>query len=350
MICFDNVTGMRGKEAEAALELYKKEQVDGKLKHMRADGKELPVQRKRSYAGSERSFATQSVRSSLSTTEMTNQEKEDARKMIESRKKAKESQKENEPPMKKAKSVETKEERLNKIKSVLRDLSSEIGQDLNVTLEMEEEKETTEEIQLQVSEKEIRTLEGSKEKKTASSRSSTSSSSSSSTSTSISTSVRNVPATKSALAIEVPSVEEDVRLVEEVHSVLTPWTHEIDTHLRYLQECQENSIVLNIGGSKFETSRLTMEADPSSVFALMLHPNSKFRACNNMYSFDRDPAHFKIILNYLRNKCCIEKRYLPREHHYLNEIATEAKFYRLYRLKSIVEERLNELCACRLNQ
>ena len=124
---------------------------------------------------------------------------------------------------------------------------------------------------------------------------------------------------------------------------------EIDAHLQYLQECQENIVVLNVGGSKFETSKTTLRADPSSIFALMLHPNSAFRPCNNIFSFDRDPAHFKIILNYLRNNCTFEKRYLPQEHHYLNEIAQEAKFYKLLSLKAIVEERLNDLCACKLN-
>ena len=124
---------------------------------------------------------------------------------------------------------------------------------------------------------------------------------------------------------------------------------EIDAHLQYLQECQENIVVLNVGGSKFETSKTTLRADPSSIFALMLQPNSAFRPCNNIFSFDRDPAHFKIILNYLRNNCTFEKRYLPQEHHYLNEIAQEAKFYKLLSLKAIVEERLNDLCACKLN-
>ena len=73
---------------------------------------------------------------------------------------------------------------------------------------------------------------------------------------------------------------------------------EIDVHLQYLQECQENIVVLNVGGSKNETSKTTLRADPSSIFALMLQPNSAFRPCNNIFSFDRDSTHFKIILNY----------------------------------------------------
>lgn len=107
--------------------------------------------------------------------------------------------------------------------------------------------------------------------------------------------------------------------------------------------------MLNIGGVRFETSKNTLRADPSSVFALMLNNNSAFRPCKNVYTFDRDPAHFKIILNYLRNNCLIEKRNLPSEHHYLNEIALEAKFYKLFGLKAVVEDRLADQCACRLN-
>ena len=124
---------------------------------------------------------------------------------------------------------------------------------------------------------------------------------------------------------------------------------EIDAHLQYLQECQENIVVLNAGGSKFETSKTTLRADPSSIFALMLQSNSAFHPCNNIFSSDGDPAHFKIILNNLRNNCTVEKRYLPREHHYFNEIAQEANFYKLFNLKAIVEERLNDLCACKRN-
>ena len=175
MICFDNITGQRGMEAEEALvEKYKKEEVAKKLKHVAEDGTELPIRPRRNYAMSERSVkatSDRSARTSLSTTIMTDKKKADARKWIDGKRKAREEssqEKENEHPVnKKAKTLETKEEKFQKIKSVLRDLSSEIGENLNVTFDLveEKEKEPVQEIALAVSETEVRTLQESKAKK-----------------------------------------------------------------------------------------------------------------------------------------------------------------------------------------
>jgi hypothetical protein len=99
----------------------------------------------------------------------------------------------------------------------------------------------------------------------------------------------------------------------------------VDTFLQSLQDIHESQVILCIGGMKFETSNVTLRADPTSVFSLMQNPNTPFRPCSNIYFFDRDPAHFRIILGYLRNKCCMEKRMLPNEARYLHEILGEAR-------------------------
>lgn len=78
------------------------------------------------------------------------------------------------------------------------------------------------------------------------------------------------------------------------------------------------------GGIMVEKSKNTLRADPSCILALMLQPLSPFYPSNNVYFDDRDPAHFKIILYFLRNNCNIEKRYLPTEHVYLFELLQEA--------------------------
>ena len=99
-----------------------------------------------------------------------------------------------------------------------------------------------------------------------------------------------------------------------------------DTFLQSLRDIQESQVILNIGGMKFETSKVTLRADPTSVFALMQNPNSQFRPCNNIYFFDRDPAHFRIILGYLRNNCYMEKRMLPNEARYLHGMLGSTEF------------------------
>jgi hypothetical protein len=96
-----------------------------------------------------------------------------------------------------------------------------------------------------------------------------------------------------------------------------------------LQPTQEHKVLLNIGGVKYETSKVTLRNDPASVFSLMLLPNSPFRPNGNVFFFDRDPCHFRIILGYLRNNCCMEKRMLPHEPKYLHELIIEARFYKL---------------------
>ena len=63
----------------------------------------------------------------------------------------------------------------------------------------------------------------------------------------------------------------------------------------------------------------------------------------NSFFFDRDPAYFRIILNYLRNGCRINETILPRERRYLMEIKDEAEFYRIEGLRKAVEKRLKHL-------
>jgi len=67
---------------------------------------------------------------------------------------------------------------------------------------------------------------------------------------------------------------------------------EVDVFLQSLQHTQEHKDWLNIGGVKYETSKVTLLTDPASVLALMLLPNSPFRPSENFYFFD--PSHFRI--------------------------------------------------------
>ena len=58
------------------------------------------------------------------------------------------------------------------------------------------------------------------------------------------------------------------------------------------------------------------------------------------YFFDRDSAHFRFILNYLRNGAMVKEGSLPRERRYLLKMLTEARYYRLRGLEEAILARL----------
>ena len=108
--------------------------------------------------------------------------------------------------------------------------------------------------------------------------------------------------------------------------------------LTYLNASQGNRVLLNIGGTRFETCEMTLKKDPESLFALLFSEETPNR---DNYFIDRDPAHFRIILYYLRCGCSLpSEAILPRELKYLLEIQSECDFYNLKGLKEIVDTRL----------
>jgi hypothetical protein len=122
---------------------------------------------------------------------------------------------------------------------------------------------------------------------------------------------------------------------------------ELTLYLSRLSNVQEGHIILNIGGQKFETSSLTMEADPSSVFAAMVRKDSPFKPTlehgRSIYFMDRDPSHFRHILNYLRNGGTVRMDTLPRERRYLREMQAEAAAYHLAHLVALLQQRCDQL-------
>jgi hypothetical protein len=76
--------------------------------------------------------------------------------------------------------------------------------------------------------------------------------------------------------------------------VTEPMDSVVHSMLTSCQEIQEERLIFNIGGTHFQTSKVVMRADPTSLFSLMLLPKSPFRP-NSTYFFDRDPAHFRIL-------------------------------------------------------
>ena len=88
------------------------------------------------------------------------------------------------------------------------------------------------------------------------------------------------------------------------------------------------SVKLNVGGEFFTTSLQTLTRGPSSILADMFstghHPDP---SDDGSFFIDRDGKHFKILLNYLRNKELI----LPEDASdtFLKELEAEAKFYKI---------------------
>lgn len=59
-------------------------------------------------------------------------------------------------------------------------------------------------------------------------------------------------------------------------------------------------IVINVGGTRFETYRSTLRLLPESRLAQLSPTNSDFDSTRVEYFFDRDPSSFAAILNYYR--------------------------------------------------
>ncbi|KAK3580331.1 hypothetical protein CHS0354_014804 [Potamilus streckersoni] len=62
-----------------------------------------------------------------------------------------------------------------------------------------------------------------------------------------------------------------------------------------------------------------------------------------IFFFDRDPAHFRNILNYLRNRALCELPTLPRELRFLYELKAEAAFHWMTGLVNIIERRTAQI-------
>ena len=134
--------------------------------------------------------------------------------------------------------------------------------------------------------------------------------------------------------------------VENVQNKAVVQKLEVETYKK-LQQTQEERVVLNIGGQCFQTSRVTLRADPTSLFGVMLRECCPLRPSSmsgrSTYFFDCDPAHFRLILNYLRNGAMLDASTLPRERRYFMELLTEVRFYRLSGLEDIVQARLRQV-------
>ena len=111
--------------------------------------------------------------------------------------------------------------------------------------------------------------------------------------------------------------------------------------MKNINKIQENVVKLNIGGTIFVTSQVTLRRDSDSMLAAMFSGRHKLtQDTNGAYFIDRDGTHFRYILNYLRNGT-VSNGTLPTDNKlFLNELLNEAEFYQITGLITYLEKLL----------
>ena len=93
----------------------------------------------------------------------------------------------------------------------------------------------------------------------------------------------------------------------------------------------DERITLDVGGQIFATTLSTLRSDPDSMLAAMFSGRHALQRTPEGHVFiDRDPTHFRMVINYLRDG----ERALPKalrdrgdEADYYGELLAEADFY-----------------------
>uniref|UniRef100_A0A1I7TCJ6 BTB domain-containing protein n=1 Tax=Caenorhabditis tropicalis TaxID=1561998 RepID=A0A1I7TCJ6_9PELO len=95
--------------------------------------------------------------------------------------------------------------------------------------------------------------------------------------------------------------------------------------------CDMETVKLNVGGTIFQTRRVTLTRMPSSFIEYPLQPDK-----NGAFFIDRSPKHFEKILNFMRDFDVD----LPNSQQEIQEILKEAHVFKVERLIKLCEEKL----------
>ena len=108
----------------------------------------------------------------------------------------------------------------------------------------------------------------------------------------------------------------------------------------------KNIVQLNVGGTIFLTSKDTLLSEPCTYFSAMLSQNFRVDVDANgksCYFIDRDPTHFRHILNYLRGCGSSGTKVYTEHQEILAEILEEAEFYQIQGLSAFLKKEIEKI-------
>ncbi|KAL1453224.1 hypothetical protein WDU94_007388, partial [Cyamophila willieti] len=97
-------------------------------------------------------------------------------------------------------------------------------------------------------------------------------------------------------------------------------------------------VKLNVGGTHFLTTRITLARDPNSFLYRLCREDSDLiseKDETGAYLIDRDPTYFSPILNYLRHGKLVINKDLAEE-----GVLEEAEFYNIAELVRLVKDKI----------
>ena len=101
----------------------------------------------------------------------------------------------------------------------------------------------------------------------------------------------------------------------------------------------QNHVILYVGRNIFNVSRAKLKKAGGVFENLDSVPPLPGSSSISSYFIDRDPKHFPIILNFIRNQA-IHSSMLPDDHGQLHAILMECDFYQLKELRDTVKKKL----------
>ncbi|XP_065914493.1 uncharacterized protein [Dysidea avara] len=107
----------------------------------------------------------------------------------------------------------------------------------------------------------------------------------------------------------------------------------------------DRRIVLDVGGTRYSTSRSTLTKYPESMLGVMFsgrHDLEPMKCSDGSFFIDRDGTHFRHILNYLRDGEEVIQCF-PKSAEALREILHEATYYQLEGLISTLSPLVREV-------